>query len=268
MPFVWMKLVLLNLFGILNTNDLVVFGLGNLALNKPNRQTSYYYGGKFSSKAVDGHLTMGNTQCSHTNNPTDTPNWLMVDLETEYEITSIKVLNRQGDEGDRLRNFTVSVWQYDSGPHIKYNMVDTEYCICVHYPNTAESGTWTNLTCTKICMGRFVLFVLNNPEPLTICELEIFGDIYNGCSTQYLPEMNIKTVVGKRSSPPNCTLLPYEVTNVYECIHQCLQMNNCTSFNYGPNLINTVNCQLVRCFSHPKQDFTVDSDWNWRYLSR
>ncbi|ESO91977.1 hypothetical protein LOTGIDRAFT_162980 [Lottia gigantea] len=172
------------------------------------------------------------------------------------------------DRGDRLRNFTVSVWQYDPGPHIKYNMVDTEYCICVHYPNTAESGTWTNLTCTKICLGRFVLFVLNNQEALTICELEIFGDIYNGCPTQYLPEMNIKKVVGKRSSPPNCTLLPYEVTNVYECIHQCLQMNNCTSFNYGPNLINTVNCQLVRCFSHPKEDFTVDSDWNWRYLSR
>ncbi|ESO91980.1 hypothetical protein LOTGIDRAFT_162983 [Lottia gigantea] len=147
-------------------------------------------------------------------------------------------------------------------------MVDTEYCICVHYPNIAERGTWTNSTCTKICMGRFVLFVLNNPDYLTICELEIFGDIYNGCSTQYLPEINIKKVVGKRSSSPNCPPLPYEVTNVYECIHQCLQMNNCISFNYGPNLINTVNCQLVRCFSHPQQDFTVDSDWNWRYLSR
>ncbi|ESO84511.1 hypothetical protein LOTGIDRAFT_176114 [Lottia gigantea] len=170
--------------------------------------------------------------------------------------------------GDRLRNFTVSVWQYDPGPHIKYNMVDTEYCICVHYPNIAERGTWTNSTCTKICMGRFVLFVLNNPDYLTICELEIFGDIYNGCSTQYLPEINIKKVVGKRSSSPNCPPLPYEVTNVYECIHQCLQMNNCISFNYGPNLINSVNCQLVRCFSHPQQDFTVDSDWNWRYLSR
>ncbi|ESO86739.1 hypothetical protein LOTGIDRAFT_175989 [Lottia gigantea] len=170
--------------------------------------------------------------------------------------------------GDKLRNFTVSVWQYDPGPHIKYNMVDTEYCICVHYPNTAERGTWTNLTCTKICLGRFVLFVLNNPTVLTICELEIFGDIYNGCSTQYLPEIHIKKVTGKRSSPPNCPLLSYEVANLNECGHQCLQMNNCISFNYGPNLINTVNCQLVRCFSHPKQDFTVDSAWDWRYLSR
>ncbi|ESO91981.1 hypothetical protein LOTGIDRAFT_162984 [Lottia gigantea] len=257
MPFVWMKLVLLNLFGLWNTDELFISGLENLALNKPTRHTSEYGNGRFSSKAVDGNLSTYNLGCSHTDAPTDTPNWLLVDLEAEYEITN-----------GRLINFTVSVWQYDPGPHIKYNMVDTEYCICVHYPNTAAIGTWTNLTCTKICMGRFVLFVLNNPEPLTICELEIFGDIYNGCSTQYLPEMNIKTVVGKRSSPPNCPLLSYEVADVCECSHQCLQMNNCISFNYGPNLINTVNCQLVRCFSHPKQDFTVDSDWNWRYLSR
>ncbi|ESO91957.1 hypothetical protein LOTGIDRAFT_162961 [Lottia gigantea] len=254
MTFMWMKLLLL--FGFWNIDKIVVFGLENLALNKPTRQTSYYGNhGLYSSNAVDGNLTNSGYDCSHTEMPTDTPNWLMVDLEAEYEITS-----------DRLRNFTVSVWHYDPGPHIKYNMVDTEYCICVHYPNTAAIGTWTNLTCTKICMGRFVLFV-NNPTVLTICELEIFGDIYNGCSTQYLSEINVKKVVGKRSSSPNCTLLPYEVADVYECIHQCLQMNNCTSFNYGPNLINTVNCQLVRCFSHPKQDFIVDSDWNWRYLS-
>ncbi|ESO91963.1 hypothetical protein LOTGIDRAFT_162967 [Lottia gigantea] len=258
MRFVWMKLVLLNLFGFWNTDKIVVFGLENLALNKPSRHTNDYPdSGLYSSKAVDGDLANDDYNCSHTEMPTDTPNWLLVDLEVQYEITS-----------DRLRNFTVSVWQYDPGPHIKYNMVDTEYCICVHYPNTAERATWTNLTCTKICMGRFVLFVLNNPEPLTICELEIFGDIYNGCSTQYLPEIHIKKVVGKRSSPPNCPLLSYEVANLNECGHQCLQMNNCISFNYGPNLINTVNCQLVRCFSHPKQDFIVDSAWDWRYLSR
>ncbi|ESO91962.1 hypothetical protein LOTGIDRAFT_162966 [Lottia gigantea] len=261
----WMKLLLL--FGFWNIDKKFVFGLENLALNKPTRQTSEYGSGLISSNAVDGNLRNDDYSCSHTKNRTDTPNWLLVDLEAEYEITSIKVLNRREHNGDRLNNFTVSVWQYDPGPHIKYNMVDNENCICVHYPNTAERGTWTNLTCTKICMGRFVLFILNYQEILSICELEIFGNIYNGCSTQYLPEMNIKKVEGKRSSSPNCTLLPYEVVNVYECIHQCLQMNNCISFNYGPNLINTVNCQLVRCFSHPKQDFTVDSDWIWRYLS-
>ncbi|ESO86740.1 hypothetical protein LOTGIDRAFT_175990 [Lottia gigantea] len=258
MPFVWMELILLNLFGFWNTVEIVVFGLENLALNKPTRHTSEYSNRTYSSNAVDGILNKdGDNNCSHTHLPTDTPNWLLVDLEAEYEITS-----------DRLRDFTVSVWQYDPGPHIKYNMVDTEYCICVNHPNTAERATWTNLTCTKICLGRFVLVVLNNPTVLTICELEIFGDIYNGCSTQYLPEIHVKKVTGKRSSSPNCTLLPYEVANVYECIQQCLQMNGCISFNYGPNLINTVNCQLVRCFSHPKQDFTVDSAWDWRYLSR
>ncbi|ESO84619.1 hypothetical protein LOTGIDRAFT_168477 [Lottia gigantea] len=136
-----------------------------------------------ASVAVDGNASF----CSHTQSTTGpVPNLWLVDLEANYKITNVNVLNRGDCCEERLQNFTISVWEYDPGPHIKYNMTANAFCICATQLTAVPGGQWANLTCTQKCVGRFVLLMSYYNDHLTLCEVQVFGNPYSGCSA-YLP---------------------------------------------------------------------------------
>ena len=69
----------------------------NIALGKPTVQFLSTFLGGSASKAVDGNTSDHNVgdMCAHTERGTQTnPAWWRVDLEAKYNITGIKIYNR------------------------------------------------------------------------------------------------------------------------------------------------------------------------------
>ncbi|CAH1784276.1 unnamed protein product, partial [Owenia fusiformis] len=87
----------------------------NVALNKPTSQSSKHYGGTTGNDDGASYLAVdGNTDrdywhgtCTHTR--LDAKPWWMVDLEGNYYVNAVKLVNRLNQHADRLRNFKIEV---------------------------------------------------------------------------------------------------------------------------------------------------------------
>jgi len=140
---------------------------GNIARGKPAEQKSTYQTSS-ASRAVDGdrdaNFNSGHS-CSHTFSKHN--EWLRVDLQADYKVTSVYITNRAGSYGNRLKDFSVfvDVDKTEPGKGVK--------CVQV---KTIDQGATVPYTCDKPIVGRYVTVFQPGPY-LTICELEVFGTL-------------------------------------------------------------------------------------------
>ena len=85
----------------------------NIALGKVATQSSTAFGGE-ANRAVDGNTNgiFNNSSVTHTkyeNKP-----WWKIDLEGNYEIDNVKLFNRTDCCTDRLKNFSVYVYDVNN----------------------------------------------------------------------------------------------------------------------------------------------------------
>ncbi|XP_052692812.1 uncharacterized protein LOC128171100 [Crassostrea angulata] len=143
--------------------------LFELALDKPANQSSTFYM-YHAQYAVDGKRGTDfiYDNCAHTGEQDENP-WWMVDLQTVYSITSVRILNRGIDKwkidvSDRLRNVTVTVGLTESD-------VNTP---CGFFAGPGTASQLVVVDCATSPEGRFVK-ISKTTEFLTLCEVDVFG---------------------------------------------------------------------------------------------
>ncbi|CAH1783521.1 unnamed protein product [Owenia fusiformis] len=141
----------------------------NIALNKPTSQSSTYITGHASAesyKAVDGSDDRDwyHGSCTHTQN--DVNAWWMVDLEGEYLVQSVRLVNNMNTVPARLANFKIEV----SKDKITWEL-------CAHHGSTLNSVNmdWQLFDCPALMIGRYVRVQLQGTNYLILCEVEVNG---------------------------------------------------------------------------------------------
>ena len=134
----------------------------NIALGKRAYQSSTIHGAR-ASRAVDG-TTNG---LWHNNSVSSTQKenrpWWEVDLEAEYEITSIVIYNRTDGHTERLNHMNV----YISGAGKKEELVWS--------PRNGTPGFKTEIYLEGGKTGRFVSIKLPGHEQLSLAEVKVYG---------------------------------------------------------------------------------------------
>uniref|UniRef100_A0A8C4SLZ2 Uncharacterized LOC114666204 n=1 Tax=Erpetoichthys calabaricus TaxID=27687 RepID=A0A8C4SLZ2_ERPCA len=101
--------------------------------------------------------------CSHTGS--DSPSWWKVNLKATYAVTVVVVYNRQDCCDSRLKGAEVRVGASpDISKHVKCGVIETTSPGSVH------------TICCNGKRGQFVSIVLPNPDHLTLCEVEVYGE--------------------------------------------------------------------------------------------
>ncbi len=149
----WLSLAEVQVFGTLAPPAV------NVALNKPATQSSTRFGG-VASRAVDGN-TNGNS-FTHTDFE---QGWWRVDLQDEYDISTINVFNRTTCCSERLIGASVYVGNIGSSNPNDYTLVGAL--------NANAQINFTNLNVS----GRYVLIDRNNTNWLSLAEVQVFGTI-------------------------------------------------------------------------------------------
>jgi len=153
----------------------------NLALGKPTFQSSSFLYYSHPSNAVDGKRDADfmHNSCSHTDGGILNllvPAWWAVDLEKIYAVHRVIITNRGDCCPERLRDFHIGLT--DISPTFLsislLNQVDQGKIIGT-YTGSPPAGTPTNVSCNCGKTGRFLYVQQTVLEPLTICELEVYG---------------------------------------------------------------------------------------------
>ena len=154
-------------------------GLGpaNLALRKPTSQGPARHINHLSRKdpavfaspkAVDGREVSDNKECTQTVS-TEFITWWMVDLQAEYKISEVALLNRK-TIGRRLKNFTVDIFLED--PRRTMGFPETLGRVCAHQDRAVGGSTWAELSCDSgSLIGRYVRVIKWGYGNLALCEV-------------------------------------------------------------------------------------------------
>jgi len=116
-----------------------------------------------ASLAVDGNTNTnwGGSSCTHTN--TEQSPWWAVDLQSSYNVESVKVWNRGDCCGDRLNGFGVKVGNAEnSGSE------------CGSGNNEIPGGTTKTVECSGN-QGSYVTIYKTNKVSIQICEVEVYA---------------------------------------------------------------------------------------------
>eukprot|EP00105_Crassostrea_gigas_P030471 XP_011452784.1 PREDICTED: fucolectin-like isoform X1 [Crassostrea gigas] len=139
--------------------------LSELALDKPVKQSTTYY--SYSANlAVDGNkgTDFSVDKCACTN-VGDLYPWWSVDLQAVYNITSVRIFNRDNsDVAARLRYVNVTVGQTESDANTP----------CGFFAGPGTAAQLVVIDCPSSPQGRFVK-ISAETEYLTLCEVEVFG---------------------------------------------------------------------------------------------
>ncbi|XP_064639504.1 fucolectin-1-like [Lineus longissimus] len=145
----------------------------NVALRKPAFQFDVSSGG-VPQRAVDGNAdtNYGRRSCTHTHNRGRTSrNWWAVDLQARYTVKRVEVVNRGDCCWQRLKNFQVLVT--DVKPQTGKDLKGVR--VCVHHKGGVGKGATQRLTCKGGVSGRYVAVQQARSQPLTLCEVRVFG---------------------------------------------------------------------------------------------
>ena len=145
-------------------------GLSNIALRKPTSEGPGSWGTPCPGCAVDGNTNTNlfAGSCSHTHCCSVLP-WWRVDFGKTAFVYSMKITNRGDCCGDRLSNFNVKIGNTTA------NRGDANPT-CVRGSAIGQGAT-TCFICQPPLYGRY-LFVQNNlNEALTLCEVQVFGEL-------------------------------------------------------------------------------------------
>ena len=158
----------------LSLAEVQVYGLPDLALNKPATQSStLVLGTTDASKAVDGSVDGNYYHHSITHSNDDANAWWQVDLGAPVSISSILIWNRTDCCGSRLSDYWVFV------SNTPFAVTDT--------PTTLQSraGTWANHQTVQPnpntpmpvpgVLGRYVRVQLSGKNYLSLAEVQVYG---------------------------------------------------------------------------------------------
>jgi len=156
----------------------------NMALNNPTFQSSSYPLSSSSRNAVDGNRDSNfmHGSCSHTgvtSQDLSSPAWWAVDIQNTISVSYVIIINRADCCADRLRDFDIGltfISPTDKSPNLLNPL--TESNIIAHYSGYPPGGIPTTINCINDTRGRYVFIRQTVLDPLAICELEVYGDMY------------------------------------------------------------------------------------------
>ena len=170
-----------------------------------------------ASSVVDGNtddmLLFGESyQCVYSrieNNP-----YLEIDLGSVFEVRKVVIVNRQDCCSSFLDNFDIVIGSFDGGTNKT----------CGPPQNNMSNIARKSIHCSSGVIGRTVTITLSGRQHLTLCEVEVYGQIFP-CRSN--PCRNAGT----------CQLLPEGLT--YECF--------CATFFSGTHCENVSPCRIYPC---------------------
>ncbi|XP_071144177.1 fucolectin-1-like [Mytilus edulis] len=239
----------------------------NIALGKPTKQSSDFYLGnipQFSYLAVDGSTSNQHRfdipGCTHTENELNS--WWSVDLGAIYLISRVIIWGRKDCCIRRLSSFSIDaampVKPHKCGPYQFGTWTDFdkgEISECYYQKVKVD---FLNATCQQNTVGQFVRIQLDKTNPLTLCEVEIFGrqlpSVYIGVNGSYKCgasghriEVDVSRTAVARS--------------IIECVYMCSVRPGCYASNYNKA---TQGCQLqvAEKEGNPLANMVEDLDWD------
>ena len=133
--------------------------LPNVALNKPATESSTYNNaGHGAQGAVDGN----DNSFSHTNCWKGINQWWRVDLEEEYTIHEIEVVNRLDCCGGRLHDYIIDF--------LDEALVEVD---SIHVPGS--NGNKKTLSVDFVTGARYVKITLGDQDCLQLGEVRVMG---------------------------------------------------------------------------------------------
>jgi len=163
----------------------------NIALGKPAYQSTDLDDGSTAGEysrpglAVDGD-TNNNVQysnpdkssCTHTSITDKANPWWAVDLGDIYEVTGVKIYNRAQGYDQRLHDMNIGMTYRNPNNfqgEARTSVLDMR--LCTHHVGPVEIGG-KQIDCDQPAVGRFLLVQIpGDNEILTLCEIEVFGEI-------------------------------------------------------------------------------------------
>ncbi|KAK2145580.1 hypothetical protein LSH36_671g01001, partial [Paralvinella palmiformis] len=184
-PAVW-SVDLEDIYSISNVNIYNTYDndgpLINIQLTDKSTNQTGTFGGLTSDKAVDGRLyypTDDQRYCAHPLNFKGQPVEWWIDLGEMYKIHSVTLYNTGNPGGYyRMENFVIRVYS----PRVQSSD------ICVEYPGEVGPAANITLPCRHNTYGQYVQFIRlggRDINVVTICEVEIKGQLYSGCPYGY-----------------------------------------------------------------------------------
>ncbi|XP_067942827.1 uncharacterized protein [Watersipora subatra] len=146
----------------------VSFGTGNLALNKPVRQSSDYPNSDYiAQKAVDGNTD--GSDFSHTEAKAN--QWWMVDLGGQYEVTNIELYNRK-DRKYNLQKIYILTSNEATAPPDPNPTFEKWTVRYYHHPPYGDMG---NIILEEGVFVRHVAVFSSHDEGVTLVEAKVYA---------------------------------------------------------------------------------------------
>ncbi|CAD5122295.1 DgyrCDS10736 [Dimorphilus gyrociliatus] len=134
-------------------------------------------------------------ECSRTGAHPNLKSWWSVDLEREYEITSVCLLNTNGIDYDKLSNFQVSVGNFP----LETSNICTTYSGTV--PEPQNSNEYICFNCQQDSIGSFLTIQhLDEGKNLILCGVTVNGQSEKPSNIASINQPHFVAFGGKTSS--------------------------------------------------------------------
>ncbi|XP_036445222.1 uncharacterized protein LOC118820967 [Colossoma macropomum] len=152
----------------------------NLAAGAKAVQSSTYSHVGGAQKAVDGDNNPDYMQSSCTHTDFEVNPWWRVELPAIYNVTSVTITNRGDCCGDRINGAQIRI-----GNSLKNNGNDNKLVAVIRAILTGHTRSYS----FHDAVGRYVnIFLPGEPKALTLCEVQVFGDVIDEQKASLLPE--------------------------------------------------------------------------------
>jgi alpha-L-fucosidase 2 len=170
----------------------------NIAVNGSASQNSTAHSGA-ASRAIDGNTSGTWSQGSVTHTSGGVGDSWQVELDADYDITSINIHNRSDCCSERLSDYVVSV--LDANSNELWSSTQT-----------TSAGNPTTITVPEVSNARIIQVTQNLDEPLSLAEVEVFGTAsstegytYLGCyADQATRDLSLKPISNGTMSADIC----------------------------------------------------------------
>ena len=213
--------------------------LPNIALNKPATQSSTYNNaaGNGAPAAVDGiDSSFTHTNCWAGINP-----WWRVDLEDEYTITKIEVVNRLDCCGTRLHDYIIDFFD-DNDVQVHSELV------------AGQNGNRKTLSIDQVT-ARYVKITLGDQDCLQLGEVKIYG--YQGSfPVESLDKLTVGDDAARCWSTPGSRLMLTPDTFKFDDAHEATVVSSPSAGVIATLPLPTKKTAVDETFGYP--DFAVE----------
>ena len=212
--------------------------LPNIALNKAATQSSTYNNaGNGALAAVDGiDSSFTHTNCWAGINP-----WWRVDLEDEYTITKIEVVNRLDCCGGRLHDYIIDFFD-DNDVQVHSKLV------------AGQNGNRKTLSIDQV-MARYVKITLGDQDCLQLGEVKIYG--YQGSfPVESLDKLTVGDDAARCWSTPGSRLMLTPDTFKFDDAHEATVVSSPSAGVIATLPLPTKKTAVDETFGYP--DFAVE----------